>query len=58
MALSHFFASEHIENRGGEKADADRDHRDIKHDGLPQQGSRRPWKLFSAPVTVGAGEQH
>jgi hypothetical protein len=31
MAVSHSLAGEHIEDGGDEKADAKRDHRDIKH---------------------------
>jgi hypothetical protein len=33
MALSHSLAGEHVEHGGDEKADADRDHSDIEHDG-------------------------
>jgi hypothetical protein len=33
MALSHSFTGEHIEDRGDKKADANRDHPDIEHDG-------------------------
>jgi hypothetical protein len=31
MAVSHSFAGEHVEDGGGEKPDAERDHHDIKH---------------------------
>jgi hypothetical protein len=31
MAVSHSFAGEHVEDGGGEEADADRDQHDIKH---------------------------
>jgi hypothetical protein len=38
MAVSHSFAGEHVEDRSDEEADADRNHHEIEHDGLPQQG--------------------
>jgi len=31
MTVSHSFASEHVKDGSGEEADAERDHRDIKH---------------------------
>ena len=31
MAISHSFAGEHVEDRGGEKAGTDYDHHEIEH---------------------------
>jgi hypothetical protein len=36
MAVSHSFTGEHVEDGGGEEADADRDQHDIEHGSNPR----------------------
>jgi hypothetical protein len=49
MAVSHSFAGKHIEDGGDEKADAERQHRDIKHGGCLKGNSQLQAEALDAP---------